>query len=426
MKLSDLNERISLNFDRLNDEIYGIDKVFQPRDYAWQGDFEGRALLAFACLYRMTGKEIPTMHKMVEMLSLMTDGNGYFGKATAGVANEQQLSGHSWYLRGLIAYDSEFPSDTVKEYMKNTFEALYYTALDAYAQYPLRQDARDAGDVSGDNRERVGKWELSTDVGCSFMAVDGISDYYSYTRDPRAKELFEVMADVCMRFDRIKSRAQTHATLSAARGMLRFYRATDEEKYLGYAKELFELYEREGMTLTYENYNWFLRPLWSEPCCIVDSLILAVELYRITKDGHYRTLARRVLHNGLAFCQRSNGGAGTNSCARAEEPYLYAESCYEAFFCCSMRLSEGLLCASQNKELLFDCTDLTEGVTKDGQGRYFCNDILLCEDISESGVTDAYLPEARFKAEGKTLIPLIQLYKLPEDKAKRVKLRVAF
>ncbi len=426
MKVSDLNERIRLNFDRLNDEIYGIDRIFQPPDYEWQGDFEGRALLAFVCLYRMTGKEIPAMHQTVERLNEMTEGRGYFGRSTLGVANEQRLSGHSWYLRSLIAYDSEFPSEKVKKYMRSTFESVYYTALDCYRQYPLEQDVGNAGEVMGKNRERCGQWELSDDVGCSFMAIDGISDYYAYTRDPRAKELFEVMADACMHFDRTRSHAQTHATLSAARGMLRFYRATGEEKYLEYAKELCELYEREGMTLTYENYNWFLRPLWSEPCCIVDSLMLAVELYRITSDTHYRTLARRVLHNGMAFCQRSNGGAGTNSCVRADEPYLYTEACYEAFFCCSMRLSEGLLCAVQNKELLFDNTDIAENVTRDTQGRYFCGDILLCEDVSEADVTDSYIPEARIDFDGRTLIPIIQLYKLPEDKARRVKLRIVF
>ena len=41
------------------------------------------------------------------------------------------------------------------------------------------------------------------------------------------------------------------------------------------------------MTATYENYNWFgngHKETWTEPCAVVDSLILALELYRLTKD----------------------------------------------------------------------------------------------------------------------------------------------
>ncbi len=426
MNIIQLQERIDLNFKRLNDDIYQINNIFQPESYSWQGDWEGRALLAFVCLYRLTGKEIPCMHQMVSLLEDKTGGKGYFGNKAGDIANEQQLSGHSWYLRGLIAYDKEFPSDKVKGYMKNTFRELYKKATECYAVYPLDQGSSEAGGVSGERRGVLGCWELSTDIGCAFMAVDGVSDYYEYTGDADAKRLLEIMIDVCMRFDRLSSRAQTHATLSAARGILRFYRCTGEKKYLEYSKKLLELYEKDGMTLTYENYNWFLRPRWTEPCCIIDSLILSVELYRVTEEEHYLTLARRILHNGMAFCQRSNGGAGTDSCVTEDEAYLYTQKTYEAYFCCTMRFSEGLVCALQNKDILFSNTELTDRVLKDEQGRYFCGDILLCEDVSEDGATDGYISEASFDVDGKTLIPIISLYKLSEEKAKKVRLKILF
>ena len=61
---------------------------------------------------------------------------------------------------------------------------------------------------------------------------------------------------------------------------------------------------------------------WTEPCAVVDSLILALELYRITKEDRYRVLARRIWFNGLQFCQRPNGGVGPNTCVDKNNPYL--------------------------------------------------------------------------------------------------------
>ena len=46
--VSELNERIELNFRRLSDgAYYQIDDIFSPADYGWMGVKEGRALLAF-------------------------------------------------------------------------------------------------------------------------------------------------------------------------------------------------------------------------------------------------------------------------------------------------------------------------------------------------------------------------------------------
>ncbi len=418
--------RVALNAKRMSDSIYQIENIFQPDDYQWPGDWEGRALLAFVCLYRITGNKIPCMDKLVEMLPQKTNGYGFFGKKYKDYVNEQQLSGHSWYLRGLLAYEREFHNSVVQNLIESTFENLYYPALNGYANYPMEQRWNEKGYVSGSNSDIINGWEVSTDIGCAFMAVDGVSDYYEYSKNPKAKKLMEVMIDACMRFDRKKNFAQTHATLSAARGIIRFYKCTGEEKYLKYAKQLFTLYINDGMTLSYENLNWFGRPLWTEPCCIVDSLLLATEFYKLTGESQYATLAKRIFHNGMAFCQRSNGGAGTDSCVSKEEPFLYTGVHYEAIFCCTMRFSEGLLCAWQNQDLLFEGIDLSKPVIKDETNRYFCGNILLCEDCSTENATADYLPEATFKVDGHMLIPIVALYKIPEEKATKVKLKIIF
>ena len=75
------------------------------------------------------------------------------------------------------------------------------------------------------------------------------------------------------------------------------------------------------MTLDYSNFNWCGRPdTWTEPCCIVDSFLLAAQLEEITGDKRYLTLMNRIYFNSFRLAQRSNGGAGCNYCLTEENP----------------------------------------------------------------------------------------------------------
>src|SRR5699024_145306 len=110
-----------------------------------------------------------------------------------------------------------------------------------------------------------------------------------------------------------------------------------------------------GMTYTYQNLNWWGRPdSWTEPCAVIDSLMLALMLYKVEKKEEYRNLAARIYINGFASLQSDNGGAGTDSlvCPGSTKTELHAEM-YEACFCCTMRLSEGLWYIYENKDLLW-------------------------------------------------------------------------
>ena len=96
------------------------------------------------------------------------------------------------------------------------------------------------------------------------------------------------------------------------------------------------------MTLDYENFNWFDRPeTWTEPCCVIDSWILCKSFYDVYREERYLRLYNRIVTNGLRTFQRQNGGAGCSCCARsgAEEIHSFL---YEAYFCCTMRLGEGM------------------------------------------------------------------------------------
>ena len=121
------------NFNRLKQTPYLLSEVFQPQDYTWYGDWEGRALLAFCCHYEIDGGVIPCMHDMVASLPQKTNGKGFFGPISNGEkAREQQLSGHNWYLRGLLKYARLFNSDYAMSLAKSTVENLYLPIKDFY------------------------------------------------------------------------------------------------------------------------------------------------------------------------------------------------------------------------------------------------------------------------------------------------------
>ena len=372
---------IKLNYRRLNDAPYSLENLFQPESYDWPGDWEGRALLAFLCHYEIDKSEIPHLHRFFHAIGEKTNEYSYFGKPFDQLTvDEQQLSGHNWYLRGLLKYWKLFNSETAMSYAKSTVENLYLPSINWYSHYPLARDYTH-GDVSGTVTSIRDGWKLSSDIGCAFMCVDGLAHYYQATRDKRVKDFLDRVIELFISVDLLKYKLQTHTTLTCLRGILTLYQATGDARYLGIVKDKFSFYQENGMTLTYENYNWFGRQdSWTEPCAVVDSLIIAIKLYELTECEEYKALARRIWFNGLQFCQRENGGAGPNTCVTIDSPVLKI-SMYEAPFCCTMRYAEGLLEFHKNRHLFAWNKNATP--TRDEIGRCFVDDMLLVRHNGE-------------------------------------------
>ena len=118
LSLKELEERLSLNHQRLSEPFYDIDNVFAPIDARWPGDKEGRALLAFVSLLNAGQSEIPCMEKMMEKLPEMLNEKGYLGPIKEEFF-EQQLSGHSWLLRGLCEYYEKFKKSEVMLFLNS-------------------------------------------------------------------------------------------------------------------------------------------------------------------------------------------------------------------------------------------------------------------------------------------------------------------
>ena len=408
---TELEARIDLNFKRLSEgDYYSFENIFSPPKYSWYGDKEGRALLAFVSHYRISGRVIPCMEQMLSVMADRFNSDGYFGPIHKDYIHEQQLSGHSWLLRGLCEHYEAFGDDLSLSDIRNICENLYLPKSGSFSSYPINRDKKDEGGVSGSDTEIVDGWKLSSDIGCAFMSIDGLSHAYIVTGDERIKELVDEMITVYLGIDKVALRAQTHCTLTAARGMIRMYYKTGEASYLDGAMTIMELYAKGGgMSETYQNLNWWGRPdTWTEPCAIVDSLMLAGEIFKITKEEQYRALAARIYHNGLATAQRENGGAGTDTVVVEGVEEILRSKMFEAYFCCTMRLAEGLRYVNDNKELF--------AARKDGsvsrKGRIYSDGDILYAEVS--GGAEKYA-EHFVELDGHKLCPIVKYYKVPRE-----------
>jgi len=344
----DLFARAMLNFDRLEEEQYQPDRIFQPSAYSWPGDYEGRTILALALLAQSTHREPKYLAEIVRRLPGHLNEQGYMGPVyPAGVFDEQQLASHSWLLRGLIAYYRWRKEERVYRHIEDIVNRLLLPLRGHAGSYPSGAEERGpesgVGAESGSLRDRVGNWYLSTDIGCLFIMLDGASDAYELTRDERIRELLEEMLDVFFSLPLLDISAQTHATLSALRGALRYGAASGDDRYTAPIERTFRLYTEHGMTENHANYNWFNKPFWTEPCAIIDSYIVAFELWKTTGKSNYWEEAQQIYYNAMCFAQRYNGGFGCDTCAGAEDVYFgVREKAFEAHWCCTMRGGEGL------------------------------------------------------------------------------------
>ncbi len=352
-----LNERMLLNKNRLlnYDNTYK-DVYKKDMSMSWPGDFIGRYSLALSSLYSALDKVSDKEEVLNELKKVVSERRKYVNKHffmgplfNDSLINEQQLSGNSWYIRSLVSYYRITGDSEILDEIKCIIEELLLKVWPHYSHYPLK-DKREIGDVSGHTSlTPIDGFILSSDIGCAFILLDAYTDVYELTKDSRLKEAIEYIIDIFMKIDYVSLMCQTHATITCARSITRFYKLTNDTKYLDYARKIFSDYENYGMTLDYENINWFNKiDSWTEPCCVIDSFILAHDLYLITKDNKYLKLFGRISTNGPRIFERDNGGAGCASILYTKDSILKCHM-YEAWFCCSMRFGEGLKCLSLSR-----------------------------------------------------------------------------
>lgn len=337
-----LAQRAALTFARLAGEWYRPHEVFTADKSGWPGDWEGRSILATTLMGRATHQTPPWLEEILERVPQHLNAKGYFGKVQPkGVRDEQQMSGHSWFLRGLIEYYYWKKDPGIRAMIERIARNLLVPSLGVYPKYPL----------TAQERLRTRNWRLSRlqsktkthdksiDTGCAFLAIDGVSQAYELLRWPKIRELLDEMIARFLEMDLVAMKVQTHATLSACRGILRLYEQDGEREHLAIAQRIFDLYKRLAWTENYGNYNWFDRPRWTEVCAIVDSFIVAVWLWRNTGDPQYLEDAHHIYYNSVEHSHRASGGFGSARCLGTEWVYLEVTT-YEVEWCCNMRGGE--------------------------------------------------------------------------------------
>lgn len=344
----DFEFRANANFTRLEGKKWRADTIHFGDPGGWPGDWEGRAILALILLSQSTHRKAAYLDEILEKLPSMLNEYGYFGKKLDPQRiDEQQLSGNSWFLRSMCELYEWKKDEFSLNIIKNIVEHLILPCKGKYSEYPLISSVRRrTGDMSGTLFDGIdGAWKLSSDTGCAFIMIDGATHAYAVLKDPRLKEILDEMIAKFLTADLLEDEFQTHATLSATRGVIRYYQTSGEKYLLENAVRIYDLYRTHGMTENYANYNWFGRSdSWTEPCAIIDSLIVAMKLWEITGDAMYASDGNNILINALGHAQRPNGGFGCDKCSGVNDVFLYShgDAATDAYWCCSMRGGEGL------------------------------------------------------------------------------------
>jgi uncharacterized protein len=261
--------------------------------------------------------------------------------------NEQQLSGHGWLLSGIAEYYLYTGDERIKQILEGVVNNLVLPTAGEHKNYPIDPSKREeSGSYMGTYQKNIGNWLLSTDVGCNFIFMDGVIKSYEIIGSSELKNIVDEMIQRFLEVDLLEIKAQTHATLTALRSILRYAEVTGNQQLVEEVADRFETYKIEGMTENYENYNWFGRPLWTEPCAVVDSYIIAMNLWRMTGDEKYLEDAQLIYYNGLGFEERYSGAYGSSSCSGAESPFLKLVT-HDNHWCCTMRGGVGLVKAAE-------------------------------------------------------------------------------
>ena len=350
--VGELAERLALNLGRLSAECYRPATIYTMDQAGWPGDWEGRTILALVSLWNALDTKPAYLDPIMEGLPEHLNAEGYLGPVSDGRFDEQRLSGHNWLVRGLCEYWLRTGDNAFRDIILRIVRSLYLPLRGQYRTYPVDPDLRaEIGSYGGTISVESGRWRLSTDIGCAYMCLDALSQVYELFRLPEVLELLDEMIGTFTAIDFVGAHMQTHATLSATRGILRLAEALRDvddaasARYLAAGRSIFDLYLKRGMTENYANFNWFGRPdTWTEPCAVVDSMMVALALFRLTEDQTYLTLANRIWYNALGYAQRPNGGFGTDSCVGPAGDVLRpsGDGISEAYWCCTMRGSEGL------------------------------------------------------------------------------------
>lgn len=350
----ELRTRLLKNFSRMHDKIYraGIAGLPPYCCIGWPGDWEGRAMLALTLNSEALKSEAATLEPLINWIYEIMNDEGYRSepndKLNLNDINEQMHSAQNWMLRAFMETYRITGEEKYLDTAEQMIKALYLPVTEHLKNYPRTKEDRVAASdyaVIGHTSGRFKEWRLSSDIGCIFMSFDALGQAWEMINKEPLKtqigEYIDALLDAFRSVDYVGSGLQTHATLTCMRGLMRVYNIKKDPSLLATIVKYFDDYEKYGMTVNYENRNGFRIPGHTEPCGIVDSYMLACQLWEVTGKRHYLDMSHKIWWNALMRSQRDNGGMGCDTTVEDGRVKVY-DAFYEAFHCCTMRGAEGL------------------------------------------------------------------------------------
>ena len=350
----DLRGRILKNFSRLHDPIYRAGRAGLPPYccVGWPGDWEGRAMLALIHGEESLHTKAAYLEELIQWIYRLMNDEGYRSeegdKLNLEDINEQMHSAQNWLMRAFMAYYRLTGERRYLEDVKRILRALYLPITPHLCHYPrTAEDRAVASDkaVIGHTAGHFREWRLSSDTGCIFMCFDALGEAWQLIdEEPLHSEIGELIDALLIEFrhmDYVAAGLQTHASLTCMRGLMRVYRVKRDPELLSVIENYFEDFVTYGMTVHYANINTFGGAGHTEPCGIVDSYMLACQLWEETGNLWYLEMSHKIWWSALMRAQRFNGGFGCEwtGC----DGILRVFDCYyEAHWCCTMRGAEGL------------------------------------------------------------------------------------
>ena len=217
--LSDINikgelaVRSGLNYLRLEGEWYRPDEVFQADKHGWPADWEGRVILALTLLAQSTHRTPAYLDEIIEQIPAHLNAKGYFGPILPdGIIDEQHVSGHSWIFRALTEYYTLTRDESIKVMMETMAKGFLLPLKGKFSQYPIEPDNRfnmqDVWKLS--QLQTKTKYHAETsDAGCAFIMLDGVTAAYKMLRWPELKQIVEEIIERYMEMDLLRLNIQT-------------------------------------------------------------------------------------------------------------------------------------------------------------------------------------------------------------------------
>lgn len=326
----DLTTRSELTLDRVlsggpptySDDFVLADAVPQHvrRFTEFSGDVSGRYLGALATVAQWNGKKFPGVDRIASMIVPLQKPDGHFGDpfSTKEVTNSDMalMWGNGRLLIGLLEYYRLNPKPEILACARRLGDCFVNLG-------PRFNDPAIVKQFSGE--------QIAVGYICWTQIIEGLVELNRVTHDEKYLSLARQIAENTRRHPHQHS----HGFVSALRGILELYRATNDAQWLKKVESEWEGVIASGNLLPQGALPEVFKPLVPTPhdegCSEADWLRLNLGLWAETRNLRYLENAELTLFNEFYFNQFHTGDFGHHTFS--DEGYTPGSA--RAWWCCT-------------------------------------------------------------------------------------------